>query len=99
MDRQICEGCDYKVSHKKTQFCMSQAHWRVVIEGLTLFLCTTCHAIAELGFAKNCIPRHTDYAEKGYERQPGHDEANRRYDARFGRPAQLKQEKQMGFNF
>ena len=85
MPRQICEGCDYKSMPARQHFCISDAHWKVETEWLTIFLCTTCHAIAELTFAEKAIPRKTEYAEPGYPAQAGHGAANERHSAAVAR--------------
>jgi len=81
--RQICEGCDYSTSAEHARPCRSEAHWRVQIGGLTFYLCSLCHALAELDWAEKAVPRATEYSAKPYRRQPGHEAANARYDRQF----------------
>lgn len=93
--RQICEGQDYHTG----RWCLSHAHWRVTlmpfrfwapIEGhkvkaptLTIYLCTTCHAIAELDWLNKAVARKTEFSEVGYEMAPGHEAPLRRHAALF----------------
>lgn len=84
--RQICEGIDWRHGAPKSiPHCFSEAHWRVDLGpvGLTFYLCSTCHAMAELDFAEKAVPRHTAYSAAGFNRAPGHEAANRRHDEQF----------------
>ena len=93
--RQICEGQDYQTGN----WCVSNAHWRVILvpfrfwktlDGhkvkaptLTIYLCTTCHAMAELDWGNKAVPRKTEFSEVGYEMAAGHEAPLRRHAALF----------------
>ena len=93
-DRQNCEGCEWKGMPNRPRYCVSEAHWRVKLEGFTVYLCTQCHTYAELELAANAVPRDMQYREVGFPLQPGHEDATRRHDlvfAHVGKPPPARQ--------
>jgi hypothetical protein len=94
--RQICEGCDYhegtyclsqahwKVTLIPWRFWHAETgKMRTAAATLTLYLCTTCHAMAEYDWGEKAVPRKTEYSEAGWEAQPGHEQPLARHAAAF----------------
>jgi len=96
---QTCEGVDWRQTPQRQVYCLSQAHWQVELSAhgraWTVYLCSSCHAMAELGWAEKAIPRHTDFSAQGYPRERGHDAANVRHDRAFAdvyKPKSIEQQ-------
>lgn len=92
--KQTCEGWDWR--HE--QYCLSEAHWHIKIfldngarRTWDVYLCTQCHAFAELELAHKSIPRKTTQSVEGWEASGRHTYATRRYQRLFAHECKIEQ--------